>query len=248
MNAKIDGQVLVRDVVVRFPQARAALEALGVDYCCGGKHPLAEAAREGGMDLAVLLAAVNKAIAETVTQSGHPLVNWADASLSVLADHIVATHHTFMHRELPHAANLLAKVVRAHGPKHGEMLTKLQGVFDALRVELDAHLLKEEQVLFPSIKEMDAQVAADGTVPPMHCGSIQNPIRQMEREHENAGEALARMRAITGDYTLPTDACPTFAALYELLTRIESDLHEHIHLENNILFPRAVAMESSAGK
>ena len=115
-------------------------------------------------------------------------------------------------------------------------------------LELATHLLKEEDVLFPYIKEMDAQVAASGTAAPMHCGSVQDPIRQMEHEHENAGEVLARMREITGNYTLPADACPTFAALYELLARIEADLHEHIHLENNILFPRTVAMEAKAGK
>lgn len=243
MKTTIDGQMLVRDVVVRFPQARAALESLGVDYCCGGGRPLAAAAKEAGADLAQVLAAVNQAIAAPAADSAAP--DWAAASLTALADHILTSHHAFMKRELPHLAALFAKVLRAHGAKHGDLLRQLHGVFTALRAEIEAHLLKEEQVLFPYIAAMDAQVAATGTVPPMHCGTIRNPIRQMEAEHEEAGAALAAMRRITGGYVLPADACPTFAALYEGLQQMEADLHQHVHLENNILYPRAIEMEGA---
>ncbi len=245
MQTTVDGQMLVRDVVVRFPQARAALEALGVDYCCGGARPLAEAAKEAGVDLAQVLAAVNRAIAAPASAAESAAPDWAAASLTALADHILATHHAYMKRELPHLEALFAKVLRAHGAKHGDVLRQVHGVFTALRAEIEAHLMKEEQVLFPCIAEMDAQVAATRTVPPMHCGTIRNPIRQMEAEHENAGEALAAMRRITGGYALPDDACPTFAALYEGLQRMEADLHQHVHLENNILYPRAIEMEAA---
>jgi regulator of cell morphogenesis and NO signaling len=149
-----------------------------------------------------------------------------------------------MREALPRLDNLLNTVIGAHGARHGDMLRALRTTFAGLRQEIEMHLMKEEQVLFPYIRQMEESVSRSGAVPPMHCGTVRNPVRQMEAEHENAGEALASMRSLTEDYTLPADACPTFAALYEGLQDMEADLHEHIHLENNILFPRAEQMET----
>lgn len=123
------------------------------------------------------------------------------------------------------------------------MLASLGAVFAGLKEEITRHLMKEEQVLFPYILALDARAAEGGPLPVLHCGSIAAPIAQMEHEHESAGAALAKMRAITSAYALPSDACPTFAALFEALQTLEADLHAHIHLENNILFPRALALE-----
>ncbi len=248
MDIQIDGKTIVRDLVVRYPQARSVLESLGIDYCCGGRHSLADAAGEAKVDLATALDAVRRAVAGVVPAAPSHQEDWATASLTKLADHIVARHHVFMKRELPRIEDFFGKVRKAHAERHGAMLDGLHGVFSGLRAEIEMHLVKEERILFPGIQHMEAEIRAGETLTPMHCGSVRNPIGQMEREHESAGVALARMREMTDGYALPADACPTFTALYESLQAMESDLHEHIHLENNILFPRAIAMEESASR
>lgn len=242
MRVTLDATTTVRDLVTRHPGARRALEALGLDVCCGGGRPVSEAASAAGVDLSAVLAALND---RAVSPAAVAEASWSTATLTALVDHIEATHHAAMRALLPQASADLVKVLGAHGAHHGECLRALQAVFEDMRREIEMHLMKEEQVLFPYIRQMEAQVTATGTVPPMHCGTVQNPIRQMEAEHENAGDALAQMRALTDGYALPADACPTFAGLYETLKAIEADLHEHIHKENNILFPRAVAMEGA---
>lgn len=137
------------------------------------------------------------------------------------------------------------KVQKAHGERHGDMLQHLRRAFDALRGELEPHLMKEEQILFPATKGIDAFITEMGPRPEVHCGSVANPIRQMEYEHENAGTVLTEMRSLTDDYHLPEDACASFAALYDGLKVLEADLHEHIHLENNMLFPKSMEQEAS---
>lgn len=244
MPITIDKTTTVRDLVVGHPETRQVLESLGIDYCCGGGSKLTDAVAEARLDLADVVKTVEQAVANAEQPESIPERDWQAASLTDLAEHIESTHHVFMKQALPRLGDLFAKVLDAHGPKHGDMLTPLQTTFRALRSELEMHLMKEEQVLFPYIRQMEASVKQTGRVPQMHCGTVQNPIRQMVAEHENAGEALARMRSVTGDYALPEDACPTFRALFDGLRDVEADLHEHIHLENNILFPRTEAMEA----
>jgi regulator of cell morphogenesis and NO signaling len=140
---------------------------------------------------------------------------------------------------------LLAKVEKAHGAHHGEMLSQLRRTYNAIRAELEPHLMKEEQILFPLIKETQVFVSGGGKKPVTHCGSVANPIRQMEIEHDNAGRELATLRRLTDGYQLPDDACPAFTALYEGFANMEADLHEHIHLENNILFPKSMEQENT---
>lgn len=241
-GAEIKEDQTVAALVIRYPRLRPRLEQLGIDYCCGGKKPLIEAVREAGLEWTTVLAALQ---AELRVERNVAETDWSAASLTVLADHILGKHHAFMKEQLPRLDTLLARVQKAHGAKHGDVLDKLRRVFDSLRFEIDAHLLKEEQILFPAIKGIDAFLAGTGPRPVIHCGSIANPIRQMEHEHENAGDALAEMRRLTDDYHLPTDACPSFEALYEGLKAMEADLHAHIHLENNILYPESVKKEAS---
>ncbi len=247
MTLPINVHTTVRDIVVKDPGARKVLELYGVDYCCGGGKMLKVAVAEAGVDLQQVVEALQQAAAARATSASIEECDWSTASLTKLTDHIENKHHAYMDQVLPRLGNLFSKVLRAHGANHGEVLTPLQTVFSELRRELEMHLEKEEQVLFPYIREMDASVAATGEVPAIHCGTVQNPIQQMEVEHESAGNALARMRTLTGNYTLPNDACLTFSALFETLQEMEADLHEHIHLENNILFPRTVAMACKEG-
>ncbi len=234
--------ITIGDAATRIPAAKAAFEHLGIDYCCGGSGKLQTALKEKGITVENVLDAIQQGESD---RTGHTDRDWSTASLTELADYIVATHHTFMKRELPRITGLLAKVTAAHAREHGAMLRELSETFQGLREELDMHLLKEEQILFPMISATDAFMAGNGERPVSHCGTVQNPIRQMEHEHENAGQALARMRALTDNYKLPGDACMTFGTLYEALEAMERDLHEHIHLENNILFPAAVELEAA---
>ncbi len=241
MTIQTDTNMTVRDFIVQHPRSRPVLESYGIDYCCGGQRPLAEATADAEVDLARLLQDVEAKERESEADPGDR--SWDDAGLVELVDHIEERHHTYMKSTLPRLGDLFTKVINAHGEAHGEMLKGLRDVYSDLREEIEMHLMKEEQILFPYVREMEKSVDQKCEAPPMHCGSVENPVRQMEVEHDNAGAALEKMRSISNDYTLPDDACPTFQTLYEVLQEMEQDLHQHIHLENNILFPRAIEMQ-----
>jgi regulator of cell morphogenesis and NO signaling len=146
--------------------------------------------------------------------------------------------------ECPRILALIAKVVGVHGKNHPELLT-VQAIFAALSEELQLHLMKEEQILFPYVLRMEESVIASEIAPPAMFGTVMNPIRMMIQEHDGAGDALRSLRSATGDYSVPEDACVSYRTLYQALQDFEKDLHQHIHLENNILFPRASAMEAA---
>lgn len=238
MKTLLDETLTVRELVRRHPQMRAALEAMGIDDCCGGNTTLHDAAAAQGVGLEALLQALDEAMRVT---AGAEVRDWSIVSAAELADHIVARHHEFLRRELPRIAALLAKVRQAH-PAHRSMLERLEHIFAHLREEIELHLQKEEKVLFPLIRRIEAAASAPRAKPTMQM-PVAGPIRQMEFEHESAGEALVQMRRLTHDYSPPGDACESFKALYEGLRALEADLREHIHLENNILFPKASELE-----
>lgn len=231
----------VAEIVLRYPRLRARLEQLGIDYCCGGRKPLADAVEDAGLDLKTSLLKLEQSLLQK--QVATPETDWTAVPLTVLADHILDTHHVFTKTQLARVDTLLAKVQNAHRNRHGAMLDSLRSAFDPLRAELEAHLMKEEQILFPAIKGIDGFLSGRNDRPVVHCGSVAHPIHQMEHEHDGAGAILVNMRWITDNYRLPDDACETFKALYEGLGALEADLHEHIHLENNILFPASVSQE-----
>ncbi len=242
MNTDITSKTAVKDIVVRYPQTRAVLEMLGIDYCCGGKATLARAAEQAGVSTDQALADLKQALIEAGSDTTS-IRDWSVVSLTELVEHIEQTHHIFMKEQLTRLAGLLDKTILAHAGRHGKMLGQLRQSYFSLKTDIEMHLMKEEQILFPLIRQMEAFEQHRGPAPEMHCGSIGNPIGQMEYEHDVAGEFLAQMRQITNNYTLPDDACPTFTALYEGLDALEKDLHEHIHLENNILFPKTQELE-----
>jgi regulator of cell morphogenesis and NO signaling len=239
---KISPEQTVRELVVQHPQLRSQLEKLGIDYCCGGLRPLSAAVQAAGLKWRTVEDKLKQAWSSA--QKEEPATDWNAATLTVLADHILDKHHAFTKEELLRLDGLLQKVQRAHDEKHGELLNQLRQLFDGLAEELSAHLLKEEQILFPAIKGIDAFMSGTGPRPVVHCGTIENPIRQMMLEHDHAGNVLVDIRKLTGNYRLPADGCRTFAALYDGLQALEADLHEHIHLENNILFPKSTAQEA----
>jgi regulator of cell morphogenesis and NO signaling len=228
----------VGEIAAQTPAAVRVFEKHHIDYCCGGQRRLEEACQERGISVEALLAEVEQA--GRLPDSGR---DWTQASLAELVAHILSTHHEYLRRELPALSARLARVMEAHGEKHGQTLAVLRSVFDGLSQEISAHLRKEEMVLFPAIQELEAARAAGRRSAPSPFGSIENPIRMMIFEHDNAGGALSEMRRLTQGYLAPPDACATFRALYQGWEELEADLHQHIHLENNILFPRAIRLE-----
>lgn len=246
MTIQVDDKTTVRDVVGHYPQTRPVFEKFGIDYCCGGNQCLTDAASQRGLDVAALVGALQEAAAVPSREPAASDKDWYAAPLEELVNHVVAVHHDYMKTALPRLRMLVPTVLNAHKAQHGAMLKQVQDLFNALDAEISNHLMKEERVLFPYIVALESHVRQGAPAPYAPFGSARNPIGQMEHEHESAGEALARLREVTGDYALPADACPTFQAMYEELERMEGDLHQHIHLENNILFPRAVELEEAA--
>jgi regulator of cell morphogenesis and NO signaling len=246
MVIEIDGKTTVRDLVGRHPQTRLVFERYGIDYCCGGGKSLAEAARESQAALADVVRDLDAVMAASPTGAARAEKDWYAAPLHELIEHIVQVHHVYMKQALPRLKELMRTVLHAHAARHGDMLRRVHDLYLTLDAELTNHLRKEEEILFPYIVAAESHRPGGPQGPAACFGSVGNPIRQMEAEHESAGEALAQIRKLTGDYALPDDACPTFRALYEELQRMEADLHRHIHLENNILFPRAMAAEPAS--
>jgi len=225
----------VRELAVEIPNATRVFEKLGVDYCCGGHKPLDEACVEANISVDRVLAELEKSVdtsTDTTTR------DWNEAPVAELVDHIINKHHAYVKSEIPRLQALIVKVVSVHGKNHPE-LESVQAAFGELAAELVAHLQKEELILFPYVKKM----ASGGHTAPSCFGTVQNPIRMMMAEHDNAGARLREMREATSNYTLPTDSCFSYGTLFSALVQFEADLHQHIHLENNILFPRAIELE-----
>lgn len=215
----------VGELAARSLAATRVFEDHGIDFCCGGAKPFGEACREKRLDPASVLLEIESAIAKEAAAPQH--TDWNMAPFETLIDHIVTRHHSYLREELPRLASWIAAVRRAHGERDGVLLEQLDAAFTAMKDELDQHIRKEEVVLFPAILRSE--------------GWIAQPIAMMEHEHDSAGRALAELRRLTGNYQPPAHACATYRALYAGLAALEADLHQHIHLENNILFPRAEA-------
>jgi regulator of cell morphogenesis and NO signaling len=225
----------IGELVANQPGRAQVFERFGLDYCCGGRQPLEAACAEKRVRLEDVL----KSLHEADLQPSSSERDWSEGPAAELIDHIISTHHAYLRTELPRLADLFVKVARVHGARHPEV-GDCNEVFNGLRAELESHMFKEEQILFPMIREMEEARSTGG----VHCGTVQNPIRVMEMEHDHAGDALARLRAQTNGYAPPADACASFHALLDGLSRLEADLHRHIHKENNILFPKAVRLEA----
>jgi regulator of cell morphogenesis and NO signaling len=228
----------VREIALENPASIRVFEAFGIDYCCGGRKPLAEACEAKNLSVDAVIAALENGNANTAPAT----VDWSTQSLGSLAAHIVNTHHAYVRKELPRLAELASKVVNRHGDTKPE-LPQIQAKVAQIGEELIEHLAKEEVVLFPYITKLERS-KQEGTAKPHGCfGTVANPIAMMTQEHDAAGTLMADIRELSSDYTPPVGACPTFHAFYTGLREFEQDLHQHIHLENNILFPRAMQMD-----
>ncbi|MHC4994519.1 MAG: iron-sulfur cluster repair di-iron protein [Planctomycetota bacterium] len=233
----ISAQTTIAGLVVERPGRAQLFETLGLDYCCGGGQSLAEACAKKGLDLDVV---VSQIVAHDALDPRGEDRDWSTSSLTDLVDHIEGTHHVYLREKLPWLLGLAQKVARVHGdvyPDYRTLACRLEDFID----ELGSHMMKEERVLFPAIRQMEAEGRPDT----LHCGSVVNPIEVMEHEHDDAGDALGEFSRLTNDFTPPPEACNSLLVMMEALSDLERNMHQHVHKENNILFPRAIELEAS---
>lgn len=226
------------DLVNMYAQLTPTLDRLQLDYCCGGHRSLAEACAEAGLDVGEAVEALQDSVTRLsdASTSLHDLL--LHAPPSDLADHIVQTHHTYLRAELPRLRDLVERVVNVHGERHPE-LVDVRNTLAVLRDDIEPHLDREEQILFPLIREIEAAFRSGNTA----NGELKNPVSVLEDDHEAVGALLARLRSLTNDFTAPADGCASYRALYDGLHRLTDDTHLHVHTENNILFPAALEQE-----
>lgn len=215
-------------IAAAVPSSVRVFERYGVDFCCGGKRPLGDVCQEQGLSFADIAGAIEASAAERRDDER----DWTQEPLGALIDHILMTYHAPLREELPRLEAMASKVAGVHGSKV-DFLAQLVDIVGELSADLNDHMHKEETVLFPAIRALDEGHGRNG-------GWISAPIAVMEQEHDRAGELLAELRRLTGQYVAPAWACETFRALYCGLEELEASMHVHVHLENNVLFPRAL--------
>ncbi|MEZ6131252.1 MAG: iron-sulfur cluster repair di-iron protein [Planctomycetaceae bacterium] len=229
----------VGDWVATHPATSRVFEQHRIDYCCGGERSLEEACWSAEVDVQAVFVELNDVLSRGQSDDD---IDFTSLSLADMCDQIDSTHHQYLRSELPRLTQLVEKVVSVHGDQHA-WLTQLAESFRQLREELVPHMMKEEQILFPAIRTIEQT----RSVPAFQFGSVDNPIRMMEHEHDAAGQALKTIRETSSDFKLPEGGCNTFRAMLDGLHELESDLHRHIHKENNVLFPRASRMAEEFG-
>jgi len=232
----------VRELALEEPGAARVFESLGIDYCCGGQQTLAQACRAANIPVNKVLDALKVGQRSTPVTSTDR--NWQTEPLGDFLSHIKNTHHKYTREEMARLGPLFDKVCSVHGERHPELFD-LRATFQGLAEELTTHMMKEEMVLFPYIVRMEESVIQKEPILPPPFGTIRNPVSMMEHEHDSAGNALRALRTSSHGYSAPPDACISYQTLYKTLAEFEADLHQHIHLENNILFPRAIALENA---
>ena len=230
----------VREIAQAQPSSISVFEQFGIEYCCGGGKPLGEACAAKDLDVQIVIAALDVA-----SRYDHgPIKDWTKESLAALTEHIVRTHHAYCKEELPLLSGLAAKVVNRHGGTNPELLV-IQSKLAQLADELTDHLAEEEVVVFPMILKLEAEQASADTRKVESSTAIDNSLGLLMTEHDSAGVLLAEIRSVSGNLVPPEYACTTYQAFFEGLREFERDLHRHVHLENNILFPRAIEIASS---
>ena len=232
-------ETTVAEIASELPRAIPVFQRHGIDFCCGGRRALAEVCAEKGIGFDALAGEIASAGSEPAASG----TDWTSEPVSALIDHILLRYHKSLNEEMPRLAALAEKVATVHGANHPDTLPRLRDTFLTLKDELESHMEKEERVLFPYVRELET--ASRGLRPAysIPLGLASGAIGVMEREHEVAGLALKTIHRLTEGFRPPDDACGSFRALYAGLELFEADLHAHIHLENNILFPRAAGME-----
>jgi regulator of cell morphogenesis and NO signaling len=232
-NDETLGQIAAKDL-----RKAQVFKKYGLDFCCGGKKTVKQACAEKGLDVTKVEQELQQA---DKMPSSRP-IPYGDWGADFLSDYIVNTHHSYVRKNLPDIQIYANKVMKVHGNHHPELI-RIQQLVTEINAEMSAHMLKEEKILFPYIKALSTSNNPSLLYQTSQFGTVQNPINMMEMEHEQVGQDLEEIRKITNNYTLPEDACASYSLLYRMLDEFEEDLHLHIHLENNILFPKALDLE-----
>ncbi len=231
----------VGELVAEDYRKAGIFREFGIDFCCGGKRSIGEACSKKNLDGELVIQALEK----LDNQPDVSDENFSEWEADKLVDYIVDTHHTYVRNKIPEISTYSRKVARVHGQQHAETL-KISFIFALLSTELNAHVDKEENFLFPYIKYL-VKTQKDGITPEKpFFSSVKNPVTMMEKDHDEAGKEMAKIESLSNGYNPPEDACPTFRILYKNLKAFQEDLHKHIHLENNILFPMALELEKSS--
>lgn len=230
----------VNEIALSKPGARRVLEDAGVDYCCGGGKSLHDACLQAGVTTDEIL----KRLRQNSELAGPGDTEWTSAPLADLTRHIRQRHHQYVRDSIPRVRALLAKIREKHGQKHSE-IEEIGKLFEDVAREMTAHMQKEEQILFPYIDALDRCANGQSALEPPFFQTVRNPIYSMMKEHDAAGELVRQIRKASNAYQAPADACASYQATYQELRQFEEDLHLHVHLENNILFPRAVELEAA---
>ena len=226
-------------IVTNNHRSASVFEKFDLDFCCKGKRSLQQACAEQNISTDELLTEL-----ENVSQNQETEILYDQLTLSQLVDHIVSTHHNYVKKESPQIAAYLHKVASKHGTRHPE-LNKIFELFTIVKEEMEQHMRKEELILFPRIKELEEYASEQDKPTKLSLAYLQSPIYMMELEHEQAGSIMNTIRTLTNNYTPPQDACTTYKLSFASLQEFEEDLHQHVHLENNILFPKAIALFES---
>jgi regulator of cell morphogenesis and NO signaling len=232
----------IGEIVAENFRTAKIFEENGLDFCCGGKKTIIEACREKGVNPELLISQLNK-----IDDSGSRSTHFNSWEVDFLIEYIIINHHSYVVNSIPTIEHHLQEVIAAHGMKFPS-LTKIEELFADLKDELTAHMAKEEKMLFPYIKKMYIAFNNSLDMPAAPFGTVGNPVKVMESEHEAAGNLVQEISRLTNNYTPPEGACGKFKVLYAELKEFESDLHVHIHLENNILFPKAQELEEKLNK
>ena len=236
----VNPETALAEIALRSDAHATVLARHRLDFCCGGRKTLSQACAAAGLDVRAVLTELEAEMSARAAATTGP--DWQARPLDELADFIVETHHAFTRTAIARITPLLTKVLAKHGDRHPELL-RVATVFAALAAEMEPHMLREERVLFPYIRSLARNMAGHPPLPPF--GTVRNPVRMMMAEHDRAADQLADIQEATNDFSAPSDACTSFRALYGALAELRMDLMKHVSLENNVLFPRAVAVEDS---
>lgn len=234
MDLKNDfiGQIVAEDF-----RTAVIFERNGIDFCCGGNKTIETSCKEKEKDPQIIYEAI-----ESLSENGGKNIDFRNWPLDLLADYVQKIHHRYAYEKIPMLQSFLQKLCDVHGERHPELF-QVRELFEASVVALEEHFFKEEQVLFPLIRSMVEAKLAGMSLPQSHCGTVGNPIAVMMNDHDNEGRRFELISKLTSDYTPPSDGCETYRAVYAFLKEFEDDLHTHIHIENNILFPGAIKLE-----
>lgn len=221
----------IGDIVAKFPNSADIFKKYKIDFCCGGDRLLSTAIKEQGVSEEEVLERINTSYEMFKNNISLKDRNWVEVPLDELVDQILNVHHAYLYENLPKISELTTKILRVHGEKHPE-LSRVHKLFHIIKMELEAHLIEEETIQYPAIREYlinNREIDLNKAI---------NIVEQLQDEHTGAGNILKELRKITNDYEVPANTCTTYRLTYNKLEEMESDLFQHIHLENNILFPR----------